>query len=80
MQNRRVGLLAVPQFGQIRGGTTSPSGILCPHFMQNRRSGRFAVPQLAQIRTSSGVGSGAPVAAGSAFGTASSSEMIASRS
>ena len=59
MQNRRDGLFGVEQFGQIRGGMTSPSGILWPHFMQNRRAALFGVPQLAQMRCSSGGGSGA---------------------
>ena len=73
MQNRRDGLFGVEQFGQIRGGTTSPSGIFWPHFMQNRRAGLLPVPQFAQIRSSSGSGGGGGVVA--PFGTTASSSL-----
>jgi hypothetical protein len=58
MQKRRAGLFGVEQFGQIRGGITSPSGIFCPHFMQNLRAAAFGVPQFVQVRMGSGSGPG----------------------
>lgn len=73
MQNRRVGLFGVEQFGQILGGVTSPSGSFCPHFMQNRRAGLLPVPQFAQTRRSSGGGGGGGVVV--ALGTTASSSL-----
>jgi hypothetical protein len=56
MQKRRVGTFGVEQFGQIRGGRTSPSGSFVPHFMQNLRAGLLPVPQFVQMRRASGAG------------------------
>ena len=60
MQNRRAGLFAVLQFGQILGGTTSPWASGLPHLRQNLRVGLFGVPQFSQIRIAPGAGSAGP--------------------